>query len=66
MVGWHHRLNRRESEKTPRDSEGQGSLNTAVLTLGSQRVRHGLATEQQNSHSVCAQAEVTGFCFLFF
>ena len=26
MVGWHHWLNGRESEKTPGDSEGQGSL----------------------------------------
>ena len=26
MVGWHHRLNGREFEQTPGDSEGQGSL----------------------------------------
>jgi len=26
MVRWHHQLNRREFEKTPRESEGQGSL----------------------------------------
>ena len=26
MVGWHHKLNGREFEKTPGDSEGQGSL----------------------------------------
>ena len=26
MVGWHHRLNGRESEQTPGDSEGQISL----------------------------------------
>ena len=26
MVGWHHRLNRREFEQTQGDSEGQGSL----------------------------------------
>ena len=26
MVGWHHRLNAHKFEKTPRDSEGQGSL----------------------------------------
>ena len=25
MVGWHHGLNRHESEQTPRDSEGQRS-----------------------------------------
>ena len=26
MVGWHHRLNGHESEQTPGDNEGQGSL----------------------------------------
>ena len=26
MVGWHHRLDGRESEQTPGNSEGQGSL----------------------------------------
>ena len=26
MVGWHHRLNRREFEQAPGDGEGQGSL----------------------------------------
>ena len=26
MVGWHHRLNGREFDQTPVDSEGQGSL----------------------------------------
>ena len=26
MVGWHHRLNGHESEKTPGDDEGQGNL----------------------------------------
>ena len=26
MVGWHQRLNGREFEQTPGDSEGQGSL----------------------------------------
>ena len=26
MVGWHHRLNGHESEQTPGDCEGQGSL----------------------------------------
>ena len=25
MAGWHHQLNRHESEQTPEDSEGQGS-----------------------------------------
>ena len=26
MVGWHHQLNGSESEQTPGDGEGQGSL----------------------------------------
>ena len=26
MIGWYHWLNRHESEQTPGDSEGQGSL----------------------------------------
>ena len=26
MVGWHHQLNGYESEQTPGDGEGQGSL----------------------------------------
>ena len=26
MIRWHHRLNGREFEQTPGDSEGQGSL----------------------------------------
>ena len=26
MVGWHHRLNGHDSEQTPGDSKGQGSL----------------------------------------
>ena len=26
MVGWHHRINELEFEKTPGDSEGQGSV----------------------------------------
>ena len=26
MVGWHHQLNGTESEETPGDCEGQGSL----------------------------------------
>ena len=30
MVGWHHRLSGRESERTPGDSEGQGRPGVAV------------------------------------
>jgi len=42
-VGWHHQHNGPEFEQTPGDDEGQGSL---VCCRG-HRVRHDLATEQQ-------------------
>ena len=45
MVGWHHQLNGHEFEQTPGDSEGVklGMLQSMKL----QRVRHDLATEEQ-------------------
>ena len=43
MVGWHHQLNGHEFEQTPGDGEGPGVLQS----MGSQRVKHNLATEQQ-------------------
>ena len=43
MVGWHHCLNGHEFEETLRVTEGQGSLQS----MGSQRLGHDLATEQQ-------------------
>ena len=46
MAGWHHRLNGREFEQTPGDSEGQGSL--AGCSSWGCRVGHDLATEQEN------------------
>ena len=49
MVGWHHQLNGREFEQTPGDSEGQGKPGV-LWSMGSQRVRHNLATEQQQHH----------------
>ena len=42
MVGWHHRLNGRELEQTPGDSEGQGSL-----TCCSSRGHKELDTSEQ-------------------
>ena len=44
MVGWHHRLNGHESEQTPRDSEGQGSL--ARCSPWGRKVGHNLVAEQ--------------------
>ena len=45
MVGWHHMLHRHEFEQTWGESEGQGSLE--CCSPWGQRVRHNLATEQQ-------------------
>ena len=48
MIGWHHQVNVHESEQTPGDSEGQGSLACCRPWghKGSQRVGVDLATEQ--------------------
>ena len=44
IVGWHLHFNGLESEQTPGDSEGQGSL-VCSQSMGLQRVGHDLATE---------------------
>ena len=46
MVGWHHRLDGHESEPTPGDGDGQGSL--ACCSLWSLK-GHELEIEQQQS-----------------
>ena len=43
MVGWHHRLRGHEFEHALGDSEEQGQ------SIGWQRIRHNLATEQQRA-----------------
>ena len=43
MAGWHHLLDGRESEWTLGAGDGQGGL--ACWFMGSQRVKHGWATE---------------------
>ena len=45
MVRQHHRLNGHEFEQTPRDNERQGS--PVCCSSWGYRVRHDLATEQQ-------------------
>ena len=40
MVGWHHRLNRYESEQSLADSEGQGSL---AIVHGDENSQIGLS-----------------------
>ena len=52
MAGWHHGLNGHELEQTPRNSEGQGSL--VCCSLWSCRVRHYLATQQQQEMVITA------------
>ena len=44
MIGWHHQLNGHEFEQTLGDSKAQGNL-MCCSPWG--RVRHNLATEQQ-------------------
>ena len=39
MIGWHHQLSGHESEQTPGDSEGHGSL-VCRKSMGLQRVGH--------------------------
>ena len=45
MVTWYHQFNGHELEQTLRDGEGQGGL--ACCSPCGRRVRHDLATEQQ-------------------
>ena len=47
MAGWHHQLDGHDFEQLLGDGEGQGSL-VCYESMGSQRVRHNLATEQQH------------------
>ena len=48
VVGWHHQLNRHESEQTRGDGGGRGVWSAAV-TPGA-AVRHTLVTEQQHKY----------------
>ena len=45
MAGWYHQLNGHEFEQTLGDTKGQGSL--ACYSPWGRRIRHNLATEQQ-------------------
>ena len=53
MVGWHHRLSGHDFGQTPAGSEG------VLQCMGSQRVGHDLATEQEQEltlSKVCASS----------
>ena len=47
MAEWHHRLNGHEFEQTLGDGEGQGRPGV-LQSIGLQRVRYDLVTEQQH------------------
>ena len=49
MVGWHYQLKGHESDETPGDSEGQGSLASCMQFMRSHRVGQDLATEGNNT-----------------
>ena len=51
VVGWHHWVNRYESEWSLGDDEGQGRLACWPKSLGSQRVRHNWVTEHQQQRA---------------
>ena len=46
IVGWHHQLDGHEFEQAPGDGKGQGEPG-GLQSMGLQRVRHDLATEQK-------------------
>ena len=46
MVGWQHWLDGHEFEQAPGIGDGQGGLVCCMQSMGSQRVRHNWATEQ--------------------
>ena len=50
MAGWHHQFNGHEFGQTPGDGERQRP--GVLQSMGSQRVRHKLATEQQQLFSL--------------
>ena len=61
MVGWHHRLNGHEFEQTLGGGDGQGSLDSVLWSVGSQRVQHVLVTEQQRAQMLaCVVCGVSG------
>ena len=51
MARWHHRLSGQKFEQSLTESEGQGEPGT-LQSMGSQRVGHSLATEQQQQIGV--------------
>ena len=59
MAGWHHQFNGHEFGQTPGDGERQRP--GVLQSMGSQRVRHKLATEQQQQRS-CGCTSASALC----
>ena len=61
MVGWHHRLNGHEFERTPGDSEGQGSL-ACCSSWGCKEL--DMTEQQKKSESVAKELlfKASTFC----
>ena len=60
MVRQHHQLNGHEFEQTPGDSERQGNLECCRPWGCLQRVRHDLATEQQQNGTL--EIKISAYC----
>ena len=65
MVGWHHQHNGHEFEKTPGDSEGQGSLVHCIpwghkesdMTLGLNKSNSGMFHLEFDFWKVCQKCQ---------
>ena len=55
MTGWHHRLNAHESEQSPGDSEGQGSL-VCCSPWGGKESDMTEQLNNNNNFNSCAEA----------
>ena len=59
MVGWNHQINGHESEQTPRDGKGQGSL--VCCSRWDHRVRHDRVTEHEHRYRIIKVLDRTVF-----
>ena len=62
MVGWHHQLHAHESEQTPRDNEGQGSL-ACCSPWG---CKESDMTERLNNNSMLLKVPLPSFLSISF
>ena len=59
MVGWHHRLNGHESELTPGDHEGQGSLECCSPWCHNESDMTELLNNNNNTDNTIPEKKVT-------